>query len=180
MLFGYARVSSVDQDLALQRDALTSAGVHRIFEDRLSGVAYRPRLEALLYCLRRGDVLVVYKLDRLARSLADLLRVLERIQRCGASVRSLTESIDTSTCLGRLTIQLLGSFAEFERGVIRERCAAGTAAAKARGVRWGRPRTLDWAKVRQLSAEGRNPCQIARLYGVHHSAVRYVLASPLP
>ena len=180
MRFGYARVSSQDQDLALQREALLLAGVHRLFDERLSGVVKRPRLECLLYCLRRGDEVVVYKLDRLARSLVDLLRILQRIEDAGATLRSLTEPIDTSTLLGRLMIQLLGSFAEFERGVIRERCAAGSAAAKARGVRWGRPRTLEWSLVRKLHDQGQNPCEIARRFGVHHSAIRYVLASPLP
>jgi DNA invertase Pin-like site-specific DNA recombinase len=143
-----------------------------VFDEKRSGVGARPRLEALLYCLRRGDVVVVYKVDRLARSLVDLLRVLERIERCGATFRSLTEPIETGTPLGRLMVQLLGSFAEFERSVIRERCAAGTRAALARGVKWGRPRRLDWSDAVESRAAGEPYASIAARYGVHHTAVR--------
>ena len=113
MLFGYARVSTHDQDTALQVAALRSAKVDRVFEEKASGVMKRAALEALLYSVRAGDVIVVYKVDRFARSLADLLRILARIEAAGAAFRSLTEPIDTSTPVGRLMLQLLGSFAEF-------------------------------------------------------------------
>jgi len=179
MLIAYARVSTLEQDTALQLDAFRRAGADRIFEDKLSAVVRRPHLEAMLYCLRKGDVVLVYKLDRLARSLADLLRVLERIKACGATIRSITEPIDTDTPIGVLMVQQLGAFAQFERSMIRERCAAGTKAAMARGVKWGRPRRLDWNVVRSLSAQGLNPCEIARRFQVHHTAIRYVLRSAL-
>jgi DNA invertase Pin-like site-specific DNA recombinase len=180
MLIGYARVSSLDQDTALQKDALTSAGVARLFEEKLSAAAKRPALEAMLYCLRRGDVVVVYKVDRLARSLAELLRVLERIESAGATFKSLTEPIETGTPLGRLLVQLLGSFAEFERNVIRERCAAGTRAALARGVRWGRPRRLDWSDAVRSRLAGEPFASIAARYGVHHTTVRLAVKQAAP
>lgn len=172
MLIGYARVSTLDQDTTLQLDALRRAGAKRVFEEKLSAVAKRPRLEAMLYCLRRGDEVLVYKLDRLARSLADLLRVLERIKQCGATIRSLTEPIDTNTPIGVLMLQQLGAFAQFERSMIRERCAAGTRAAMARGVRWGRPRKFDHEEAERLMAGGAKPLELAQRYGVHHTAVR--------
>jgi DNA invertase Pin-like site-specific DNA recombinase len=175
MLIGYARVSTIDQETSLQLDALRTAGAIRIFEERLSAVMKRPELERMLYCLRRGDVVLVYKVDRLARSLADLLRIIERIERAGATFRSLTEPIETGTPIGRLITQLLGSFAEFERSVIRERCAAGTKAAKARGVQWGRPRRLDWESAVQMSGSGATPYEIGELFGVHHTTVRLAL-----
>lgn len=178
MLYGYARVSTVEQETALQLDALRAANVDRIFEEKLSAVRRRPRLEALLYCLRKGDVVLVYKVDRLARSLSDLLRIIERIERAGASFRSLTEPIETGTPIGRLLIHQLGAFSEFERAVIRERCDAGMRAAMERGIRWGRPRRLDWHEVRQMAANGMNPCEIARVVGAHHTGIRYILNSP--
>lgn len=179
MLYAYARVSTAEQDLAAQLHAFNSLGVDRVFEEKRSGVRARPRLQNLLYCLRRGDVLVVWKLDRIARSLRDLLNILDRVERAGASFRSLTESFDTATPLGRLTVHLLGAFSEFERSVIRERCEAGTRAAIARGVKWGRPRHLDWRQIRAMSDAGLNPCEIARRVNAHHTAVRYILKSQM-
>lgn len=175
MLIGYARVSTTEQDTALQLDAFERAGVRVVFEEKLSAVSRRPLLEAMLYCLRRGDTVVVYKLDRLARSLADLLRVLERIKACGATVRSVTEPVDTDTPIGVLMVQQLGAFAQFERSMIRERCAAGTRAAMARGVRWGRPRKFDWELAEQLTGEGATPYELGQRFGVHHTAVRLAL-----
>lgn len=175
MDYGYARVSTDDQETALQRAALQRAGVIRVVEEKRSGVASRPVLEALLKRLKAGDVLVVYKVDRLARSLVDLLRIIGLVDAAGATLRSLTEPIETVTPLGRLMVQLLGSFAEFERSVTRERCAAGTAAALARGVKWGRPRRLDWDAFAKLSAEGLKPGEIAARFGCHHTAVRWAL-----
>jgi len=175
MLIGYARVSTTEQDTALQLDAFSRAGVELVFEEKLSAIANRPRLEAMLYCLRRGDVVIVYKLDRLARSLGDLLRVLERIKACGASIRSITEPVDTDTPIGVLMVQQLGAFAQFERSMIRERCAAGTRAAMARGVRWGRPRKFDWNLAEKLHGEGATPFELGERFGVHHTAVRLAL-----
>lgn len=171
MLFGYARVSTHDQDNALQVAALRAAGVHRVFEEKASGVSKRSALEALLYSIRAGDVVVVYKVDRFARSLADLLRVLARIEAAGASFRSLTEPIDTGSPVGRLMLQLLGSFAEFERSVIRERTEAGKRSAMARGVRFGRPRKIDVEALPSMRAQGLNARQIAEHFHCDTSTV---------
>lgn len=171
MQWGYARVSTSSQDTALQLDAFHRAGVIRIVEDKVSGMAYRPMLSRLMYLLRRGDVLVVYKVDRLARSLADLLRLVSRIEALGASLRSLTEPIDTGTPVGRMMLHLLGCFAEFERGVIIERATAGRDAARARGVRFGRPRKIDVDALPGLRAQGLNARQIAELFDVDTSSV---------
>ena len=142
MLVGYARVSTQQQDNALQLEALKRAGVRRVVQEKRSGGAARPLLDGLLLRLQPGDVLVVYKIDRLARSLVDLLHILDRIRAAGASFRSLTEPLETATPVGRMMIQLLGAVAEFERAVIRERCEAGRLAARERGVQFGRPRLL--------------------------------------
>ena len=176
MLIGYARVSTVDQETALQRSALDAAGVGRLFEEKRSAGGARPMLEALLYSLRKGDVVLVYKVDRLARSLSDLLRILERIKKAGATFRSITEPIETSTAVGRLMLQLLGSFAEFERAVIRERCDAGRMAARGRGVRFGRPPKLDRERVRLLCQAGWSQSAIAREFRCHPSSVNRLIA----
>jgi DNA invertase Pin-like site-specific DNA recombinase len=180
MMVGYARVSTTDQDTRIQVEALERAGVERLFQERISAVKSRPQLELMLDSLAPGDQLVVYKVDRLARSLSHLLAILERVESSGATFRSLNEPIETGTLLGRLMLQLLGSFAEFERGVIRERCAAGTKAAMARGVRWGRPRRLDWALCTELAASGLLPGEIASRLGCHHTAVRWALKHSAP
>lgn len=171
MLVGYARVSTVVQDTALQVSALSAAGVDRLFQEKASGVLKRPALERMLYTLRAGDVVVVYKVDRLARSLSDLLRILARIEQAGAVFKSLTEPIDTGSAVGRLMLQLLGSFAEFERSVINERTEAGKRAAMARGVRFGRPRKIDVSALPGLRAQGLNARQIAELFDVDTSSV---------
>jgi DNA invertase Pin-like site-specific DNA recombinase len=150
MMYGYARVSTADQNLALQRDALTKAGVERIFSDRgVSGIKRRPQLERMLKGLAPGDVVVIWKLDRIGRSLPDLLRVVETIQQRGATLRSITEHIDLSTAAGRLLVNVLGSLASFERDLLLERTRAGIDAARARGVHLGRRKVLGPAQVRQ-------------------------------
>lgn len=176
MLVGYARVSTLDQNTALQVEALGSAGCARIFEDQKSAVVVRPGLMRALYSLRAGDVFVVYKVDRLARSLSDLLRIIDRITAAGASFRSLTEPIDTGTPVGRMMLQLLGAFAEFERSVIRERCAAGRAAALARGVRIGRPPVIDVSRIPAMHAQGLTASQMAAVFGVERSSVAHWLS----
>lgn len=176
MLVGYARVSTVDQDTALQIDAFARASVSRVHQEKLSAVGARPELARLLYTLRRGDTLVVYKVDRLARSLSDLLRLLARLESLGVSFRSLTEPIDTATPVGRMMLQILGSFAEFERSMIRERCAAGRAAARARGVHMGRPRKVDLSRLPALVAEGKNARQIATIFNCDRSSVAHWLS----
>lgn len=170
-MVGYARVSTVEQDTALQLDAMSRAGVSTVFQEKRSGVAARPQLELALASLVPGDVLVVYKVDRLARSLTDLLRIIDRVEAAGAAFKSLTEPIETSSPLGRMMLQILGSFAEFERSTIRQRCAAGREAARARGVHLGRPNTVDWPRVRHLLLTGLNQSQTARAVGASPSTI---------
>ena len=144
MLIGYARVSTDDQSLSLQQDALRDAGCERIFEDRLSGArSNRPGLSEALEYARAGDVLVVWRLDRLSRSLKDLIEVVGRLETLDIGLKSLHESIDTSSSTGRLVFHLFGALAEFERNLIRERTRAGLQAARARGRKGGRPKALD-------------------------------------
>lgn len=175
MRYGYARVSSNDQDTAIQLAALRRAGIRRVVQEKASGAAARPELRALIDRLKPGDVLVVYRVDRLSRSLQDLLGLLEDLAARGVGFQSLTEPIETGTPTGRLLLQLLGALAEFERQIIRERCAAGVREYLSRGGKWGRPRRLDWSEVCRLRDAGLNPCEIARRVGAHHTGVRYVL-----
>src|SRR5215218_7752303 len=140
MLLGYARVSKADaQDPAAQVASLKAAGCERVYEEHASGGRWdRPELHRLLDHLRAEDVLVVWKLDRLSRSLKDLLHIMERIHQTGAGFRSLTEAVDTTTPPGRLLMQMVGAFAEFEREMIRERTRAGLVQARAEGRIGGR------------------------------------------
>ena len=142
-LVGYARVSTADQTSALQIDALNAAGVSKLFEETASGArAGRPVLTAALDYMREGDTLVIWKLDRLARSLSQLIETVRALEARGIGIRSLTEAIDTTTANGRLMFNLFGALAEFERDVIRDRTRAGLDAARARGRKGGRPRKL--------------------------------------
>jgi DNA invertase Pin-like site-specific DNA recombinase len=176
MILGYARVSTVEQNTALQFEAFMRAGVSNVFEEKRSAVKRRPVLEEVLSRVGPGDVLVVYKMDRLARSLSHLLEVLALLEARGASFRSLTETIDTHSAAGRVFLQMLGSFAEFERSLIRERCMAGQAAARARGQTWGRPRAMPIeveSEVVSLYATGMFTMQVlAEVYGVTKEAVK--------
>ena len=143
MLVGYARVSTQEQDLALQLDALRAAGCTKVYEEKASGAQReRPELKAALGYMRQGDTLVVWKLDRLARSLKQLIETVEAMGEQGLGLRSLTEAIDTTTAGGKLVFHLFAALAEFERGVIRERTLAGLQAARARGRTGGRPPAL--------------------------------------
>ena len=147
MLIGYARVSTDDQNLNLQKDALTRAGGERILEDRQSGAkADRPGLRDALDYARDGDTLTVWRLDRLSRSLKDLIDLVSQLKARGIGLKSLHESIDTTSSSGKLIFHVFGALAEFERNLIRERTQAGLAAARARGRRGGRPKSLDAAK----------------------------------
>jgi DNA invertase Pin-like site-specific DNA recombinase len=181
MLIGYARVSTLEQDTRLQRDALQRAGVELIFEEHKSGsTMQRVQLLRMLDQLRPGDVVVVYKLDRLARSLVDLLRILARIEGLGCGFKSLTETIDTTTAAGRMLMQLLGAFAEFERAMIAERTLAGMRAAVARGVKLGRLPVLTDPEAHRARIDfeaGRATLTgLARLYGCHLSSVKRAIA----
>lgn len=151
MLIGYARVSTNVQENFLQLDALKAAGVQRVFSEKRSSVGDRPQLRAALQVLGIGNVLVVYKLDRVARSLKDLLNILEAIHHAGAGFRSLTEPIDTSSAVGLFIVQILGAVGQFERSLIRERAIAGQVAAYSRGVRWGgQPRAVSVDDAREI------------------------------
>jgi len=147
-LIGYARVSLNDQSAALQEDALKKAGCIRVFTDHASGSkASRPELDKMLDQLRSGDVVVVWRLDRLGRSLRNLIDLVETLADRGVGFRSLTESIDTTTANGRLFFSIMGALAEFERDLIRERTQAGLAAARARGRVGGRPSVMNAKKI---------------------------------
>ena len=154
MLIGYARVSkSLGQDPAMQVQALRAAGAERVFVEQASGGRWdRPELHHLLDTLRAGDVLVVWKLDRLSRSLRDLLTLLDRLQALEVGFRSLTEQIDTTTPAGRMMLQMLGAFAEFEREMTRERTREGLAAARAEGRIGGRKPKLSADAARRAGA----------------------------
>jgi DNA invertase Pin-like site-specific DNA recombinase len=143
MLIGYARVSTHDQTLNLQQDALQKAGCSKIFTDTASGAkAERKGLEAALSYVHKGDTLVVWRLDRLGRSLPHLISTMTALEERGIGFKSLTENIDTTTSGGKLIFHIFGALAEFERNLIRERTTAGLTAARARGKRGGRPQAL--------------------------------------
>lgn len=178
---GYARVSTDDQTTALQLAALEGAGCSYVWEDSgLSGVARkRPGLEKALRSLQAGDVLVVWRLDRLGRSLKDLIEIVNQIKEKGAGFRSLNEAIDTTTPGGRLIFHIFGAIAEFEREVIRDRVVAGIETAKARGQRFGRPFLLDQAKVKHfkiLLENGESVASLARAEGIDKATVYRALA----
>ncbi|MFM9927967.1 recombinase family protein [Variovorax sp. H27-G14] len=143
MLIGYARVSTSEQETHLQMDALRAAGVGRVFAEKGSSVGPRPELRRALASMAHGDVLVVWKLDRLSRGLIDLLALIDQLKVSGCGFRSLTEPIDTTNPLGVFMLQVLGAVAQLERSLIRQRAVAGQVAAYDRGVRWGgQPRAL--------------------------------------
>ncbi|MGE0853598.1 MAG: recombinase family protein [Hyphomicrobiaceae bacterium] len=175
MLIGYARVSTEDQNLDLQRRALAAAGCDQVFEDQVSGaVAERPGLAQALKVLGPGDVLIVWKLDRLGRSLSHLIEVIQGLGQKGAGFRSLSENIDTTTAGGRLVFHMMGALAEFERSLIAERTKAGIAAAKARGVHVGRRKAMNAAQLahaRLLIEGGESPSVVARTLKVGRSTL---------
>ena len=176
MRIGYARVSTDDQTLDLQRDALKKAKCGEIYEERASGKnIIRPQLEACLKSMRAGDALIVWRLDRLGRSLGDLIRLTQDLQKRGIAFASLTERIDTRSPTGQLVFHLFGALAEFERNLIRERTMAGLKAARARGRKGGRPRKLspkDLKTVRALVRSGDVPIStIAEQFQVARSTL---------
>jgi len=180
MLIGYARVSTDDQKLQLQRDALKAAGCGKLFREKVSGAAKTlPERARLLEFARDGDVVVVWKLDRLGRSLRDLIDVVNELGERGVGFRSLQESIDTTTAVGKFTFHVFAALAEFERDLIRERTAAGLEAARQRGTRLGRPPALTPEQVRMASVLMADPTlsakQVAEQLGVHRSTLyRYL------
>lgn len=179
MIIGYARVSTEDQNLDGQIDALKAAGAERIFADKITGTARsRPELDRLLDQLRQGDVITVTKYDRLARSLRDLLDIVDTIQAHGAGFRSLAEDIDTTTPAGRLVFHVFASIAQFERERISERTKEGLEAARKRGRIGGRPPALSAPQkaevLRMKDEEGRPLAEIARLFKVSEKTIRRV------
>ena len=176
MLIGYARVSTQDQDSAAQIDALKTAGCERIFQEKASGGRWnRPELHSLLGQLRMGDVLIVWKLDRLSRSLKDVLTLMEKIDQAGAGFRSLTEVIDTTSPGGRMMMQIVGTFAEFERAMLRERTRNGLDAARKQGRVGGRRPKLkahQQEEIIELVTSGqKTAADAARLFNIHPSTV---------
>lgn len=175
-LVGYARVSTQDQNADLQEDALSGAGCEKVFTDKASGAqADRPQLEAALSYLREGDVLVVWRLDRLGRSLKHLITVVSDLEDRDVGFRSLTESIDTTTSAGKLIFHVFAALAEFERDLIRERTKSGLEAARARGRKGGRKPSLSPKKIevaRKMYADGDSTvAEIARVLGVSRATI---------
>lgn len=181
---GYARVSTLEQDEALQHDALTAAGCERVFVDKASGkLDRRPALDAMLAQLRRGDTVVVWRLDRLGRSLRHLIDIVGELDTRGVAFRSLTENIDTSTPAGKLIFHVFGALSEFEAALIRERTMAGLNAARARGRSGGRPTVWTAAKLRtartMFDSGEHDVATIARVLGVSRASVYRALSTPV-
>lgn len=184
MKIGYARVSTIDQNLDLQLDALKACGCERVYQEHASGKsAVRPELENVLKALRAGDSLVVWRLDRLGRSLPDLIRIVSELEAQGIGFASLTESIDTSSANGRFIFNVFASLASFERDLIRERTQAGLSAARARGRVGGRPAKLqgkDLAMAKALMADkSSDVTAIAKQFGVSRTTLYRVVKTEL-
>jgi DNA invertase Pin-like site-specific DNA recombinase len=183
MLVGYARVSTDDQNLNLQRDALDQAGCEQIFKDQLSGAkAERPGLHQALQYARTGDTIVVWRLDRLSRSLKDLIEMVTLLESKGIGLKSLQEAIDTSSSSGKLIFHIFGALAEFERNLIRERTQAGLQAARARGRKGGRPKSLNKDKqalaVKLYDEKEHTVDQICEMMGISKPTLyKYIKAA---
>lgn len=175
MKIGYARISTNEQNPNSQKDALKAAGCEKIVTEQITGASVkRPKLDKLFASIKSGDVLVVYRLDRLERSLPHLIEVVRDLEGKGAGFQSLSENIDTTTAGGQLVFHLMGALAEFERSLIVERTQARLAAARKRGVRVGRPSALTRAQVkhaRKLIDGGERPTAVAHSLGVNRSTL---------
>jgi DNA invertase Pin-like site-specific DNA recombinase len=182
MLIGYARVSKIDQqDTRAQVKALKEAGCKRIYEESASGGRWdRPQLHRALDQAREGDVLVVWKLDRLSRSLKDMLHILERLTEVGAGFRSLTENVDSTVPAGKMLLSMLGAFAEFERSMVRERTRMGLQAARERGRAGGRKPKIKPNQraeiIRMVDSGKTSAAEAARLFGLHRSSVSRLIS----
>ena len=180
MLIGYARVSTQDQHPELQLDALRAAGCAQVFQEKMTGkLADRPELAACLRTLRQGDCLVVWKLDRLGRSLKHLVEIIHDLEQRGVAFRSLTENIDTVSAGGKLIFHVFGALAEFEHSLIRERTLAGLAAARARGRKGGRKFKLSADDVRKAGAMLRDPYMTKTEVAKHFKVSRVTLNKAL-
>ena len=187
MRLGYARVSTDEQNMRLQIDALKAAGAERIFEDKgVSGsIVLKPAYGEMLKSARAGDEIIVWRMDRLSRSLLTLITELQKLERLNLSFRSLSEQIETVTPAGRLFFHMVGAFAQFERDVIRERTQAGLNAAVRSGVKLGRPPSISdsqWKQAKALMASPTNmgAAGVAELLGVSRQAVYKRLKAELP
>jgi DNA invertase Pin-like site-specific DNA recombinase len=181
MRIGYSRVSTQDQDNTAQIAALNAAGCGRIFEEKVSAGRWnRPELSRLLDHLRKDDVLIVWKLDRLSRSLKDVLTLMDRVEKTGAGFLSLTEAVDTTSLAGRMMMQIVGSFAEFERAMLRERTHRGLLAAREEGRIGGRRPKLASTQQKEIvhlvHSGQKTAAESARLFNVHPSTVARLLA----
>lgn len=177
-LYGYARVSTTDQDLTIQRDALSAAGCEIIREEKISGTSRQGRdeLKTLLEFLRKGDTLVVTRLDRLARSMDDLSSIARELEAKGVALKATEQPVDTSSAAGKAFFQMLGVFAEFETNLRRERQMEGISKAKAAGVYKGRKPTIDAKQVKRLrQSEGKGATEIAKELGISRTTVYRVL-----
>ena len=175
--YGYARVSTADQDLTVQEEALRAAGCECIRAEKISGTSRQGRqeLETLLQFLREGDALVVTRVDRLARSIYDLQGIVRELQAKGVTLRATEQPIDTATAAGKCFLDMLGVFAEFETNLRKERQMEGIAKAKAKGVYKGRKPSIDTAEVRRLREEGKGATEIAKHLGIGRASVYRVL-----
>jgi DNA invertase Pin-like site-specific DNA recombinase len=177
-VIGYARVSTTDQNLELQENALRAAGCEIIRSEKRTGTttAGRDELRTVLDFLRKGDVLMVTRIDRLARSIGDLQDIVRAVKARGASLKATEQPIDTSTAAGKCFLDMLGVFAEFETNLRRERQLEGIANAKTRGIYKGRKATIDPAKIKQMKADGMGPSAIAKTLKIGRASVYRVLA----
>lgn len=177
--YGYARVSTNDQDLAIQEAALKAAGCTIIRSEKKSATTTdgRDELRTLIAFTRKGDTIMVTRIDRLARSLADLALLVKELESRGVSLRAIEQPIDTSSASGRAFLQMLGVFAEFETAIRKERQLEGIAKAKAEGVYKGRKPSIDMNRIRELRAEGRGASEIARTLGIGRASVYRVIGT---
>jgi len=175
--FGYARVSTNKQDTDAQRRALTDAGCNEIIEEQASGRRARPALSQLLRRLQPGDVVTVWKINRIGRSVSDFYQITEQITAAGAELRSLSETFDTSTPIGRAMLGMLAVFAQFEVEQTSENIRGGLKAARARGKRLGRPPAVSAEledEIRSKLAEGESASELARIYSIDERTVRRI------
>ena len=179
MIYGYARVSTDDQDLSMQLDALNGVkGMARIFQEKISGTkTKRSQLDEMLALLAKGDKVIVLKLDRLGRSVRHLIDLVRWFEEQGVEFQSMRENIDTSTSAGKLIFHIFASFAQFERDIISDRTKAGLAARVKRGVRLGRPKVIDekaWTLARAMRKQGKGLTKISRRCGISTSQLSRV------
>jgi DNA invertase Pin-like site-specific DNA recombinase len=178
-IIGYARVSTTDQDLSIQEAVLRTAGCDVIHAEKRSGTTTtgREELRTVLDFLRKGDVLMVTRIDRLARSIGDLQDIVRAVRARGAALKATEQPVDTSTAAGKCFLDMLGVFAEFETNLRRERQMEGIAKAKAAGVYKGRPPSIEASRVRELKAQGMRPVDIAKVLRIGRASVYRVLSS---